>query len=434
MSSAKFSVLEESDRSHPHHHSHHHMHQTAASSSSSQMPVVELVGRAEDWAEEALAQTTIVEEEGTSMFISGETEMDDHMLTAAKDDLGYQQSHVKDVENTGDAGDADDDDSDGDADDEEFSDDDEDVKASPAVVKALSERHHLEFLVIVSGGIALAFNAGFVNGCTYLIGNTPVSHITGTTTKAGLFLGQHDFQHFAINLALITSYIFGAGITGAMMPNDSFQLGREYGPLFIIGSALFLLACLATYYAPDTNLFFYFAAMACGLQNGMTTKYSGSIIRTTHMTGAGTDIGLVLGRIAIGDTKERWKLLVLIPLLSSFLIGGMVSVYVHRHLGTLSLLVNVVVFLSVGIAYSVVIGREMHIPFWRAMFGFYVTVEKKVIDSHGHVKRVADKTRQAMKTVVAKVKSPLMRRHHHSKKDGSGKRSRKGSSKKVAKQ
>ncbi len=267
-------------------------------------------------------------------------------------------------------------------------------------VKAFHERHHFEFTVIVMGGAALAFNAGFVNGCTYQLGNTPVSHITGTTTKSGLRLGEGDFEGFAIYLCLIISFMFGAMISGYMMRQETFQLGREYGPLFIIGSLLFLVACLSINYAPETNLFFYFAAMACGLQNGLTTKYSGSIIRTTHMTGAGTDIGLVIGRILYGDTKERWKLFVLCPLFVMFLLGGVMSVFAVRRLGKLSLLINVIVFSSIGIAYSIIVGQELHIPFWRALFGLYIVVEKKIVDSHIHAKNV-------VKQVVDKVKSPL---------------------------
>jgi uncharacterized membrane protein YoaK (UPF0700 family) len=140
--------------------------------------------------------------------------------------------------------------------------------------------------------------------------------------------------------------------------------------------------------------------MACGLQNGLTTKYSGSIIRTTHMTGAGTDIGLVLGRIAQGDKKERWKLFVLCPLFIMFLLGGVMSVYAVRKFGKLSLLINVFVFSSIGIAYSIVVGQELHIPFWRALFGMYIVVEKKLVDSHHHAKKV-------MKKVVNKVKNPM---------------------------
>lgn len=330
--------------------------------SGSQTLIVELISNHD---EEDNERDGMIEEEGTSMFITDGTEMgdcesaDERVIEAEEGRGGPGNNNI-------------------------LSQDDDEIEleespATPAATKALSERHRLEFMVIVFGGMALAFNAGFVNGCTYLIGDIPVSHITGTTTKTGLFLGQSDFESFAKNLALVVSFIFGASITGAMMPKDSFQLGREYGPLFVIGSLFFLLSYLTTFFAPDTKLFYYFAAMACGLQNGITTKYSGSIIRTTHMTGAGTDIGLVLGRIVMGDYKESWKLLVLIPLLTSYLIGGTFSVYVHRRLGVLSLLVNVVAFMSIGIAYSIIIGRELHIPFWRALFGFYVTVEKKVL-------------------------------------------------------
>ncbi len=39
----------------------------------------------------------------------------------------------------------------------------------------------------------------------------------------------------------------------------------------------------------------YAAACACGLQNGMATRFSGAVVRTTHMSGIVTDIGLLLG-------------------------------------------------------------------------------------------------------------------------------------------
>ncbi|RYG97133.1 DUF1275 domain-containing protein, partial [archaeon] len=118
---------------------------------------------------------------------------------------------------------------------------------SPAAPKALHERHSLEFMVIIIGASALAFNAGFVNGSTYQFRNIPVSHVTGTTTKAGMSLGNNDYDTFAMDLCLIVCFIFGAGISGSTLKSDSFQLGQAYGPLFLIGSFLFLLACLTSY-------------------------------------------------------------------------------------------------------------------------------------------------------------------------------------------
>eukprot|EP01031_Cornospumella_fuschlensis_P025187 gene25187-30420_t len=284
-----------------------------------------------------------------------------------------------------------------------------DLPAVPPAPKALHERHSLEFIVIIIGASALAFNAGFVNGSTYQFRNIPVSHVTGTTTKAGMSLGNNDYDGFALDLCLIVCFIFGAGISGSILKSDSFQLGRAYGPLFIVGSALFLLACLTSYYYPSSDFYFYFAAMACGIQNSLTTKYSGSIIRTTHMTGAATDIGLTLGKICMGDYKDAWKLLVLVPLFVSFLLGGLTSIFAFKRFGQLTLFINVILFFSIGAVYSIVVGQQKHIPFWKAMLGMYNTVEEGVT-----------KSRKRAKSFVRRVKTHLV---SIKQKIGAGKRS-----------
>lgn len=282
------------------------------------------------------------------------------------------------------------------------------VGTTPIPQVALHERHPLEFAVILIGATLLSFNAGFVNGCTYQARNIPVSHVTGTTTHAGMNLGNGDWNDFAVNFAIICSFVFGSSITGFFMPQNSFQLGREYGPLFIIGSVLFSLACMTSYKWPNSNYYFYFAAMACGLQNAMTSKYSGNIIRTTHMTGTATDIGVVLGRIAFGETKELWKLYTLCPIFVSFLCGGIISIPVFKVMGKLSLLINVLVFFGIGLAYSIVIGKQMHIPFWKAFFGCYTRIESRIKKSSEKVKVAVGSMHHHLNDLTSK--SPL---HFH---------------------
>lgn len=46
------------------------------------------------------------------------------------------------------------------------------------------------------------------------------------------------------------------------------------------------------------------AAMAMGMQNAMTTKFSGAVIRTTHITGLTTDMGIVTANWLLGCV--RW--------------------------------------------------------------------------------------------------------------------------------
>jgi uncharacterized membrane protein YoaK (UPF0700 family) len=51
------------------------------------------------------------------------------------------------------------------------------------------------------------------------------------------------------------------------------------------------------------------ASLACGLQNALTTHFSSAVVRTTHVTGLLTDVGIILGRWIIrGDTSLVWRL------------------------------------------------------------------------------------------------------------------------------
>ena len=49
----------------------------------------------------------------------------------------------------------------------------------------------------------------------------------------------------------------------------------------------------------------YVASAACGVQNGLATHWGGAVIRTTHVTGLFTDVGLLLGRLASMLSRKR---------------------------------------------------------------------------------------------------------------------------------
>jgi uncharacterized membrane protein YoaK (UPF0700 family) len=52
---------------------------------------------------------------------------------------------------------------------------------------------------------------------------------------------------------------------------------------------------------------------------------SGSVIRTTHVTGTFTDIGIIFGRLLRGKTEDLWKLKILFPLAFGFILGAVLS-------------------------------------------------------------------------------------------------------------
>lgn len=79
-----------------------------------------------------------------------------------------------------------------------------------------------------------------------------------------------------------------------------------------------------------------------GLQNAVVTKLSGSVIRTTHMTGIVTDLGIELGKLVYWNADQaasqpvradRDRMKVLGGLFLAFLSGGMSGAFGFKQFG-----------------------------------------------------------------------------------------------------
>ena len=93
------------------------------------------------------------------------------------------------------------------------------------------------------------------------------------------------------------------------------------------------------------------AAMACGLQNAMATTYSGSVVRTTHLSGMFTDLGIGLGHLLRGMPLPMRRLTLSGLIISGFLGGGVLGAWFYRHWGYDALLAPALLTGSTGIGY-----------------------------------------------------------------------------------
>ena len=59
----------------------------------------------------------------------------------------------------------------------------------------------------------------------------------------------------------------------------------------------------------------------------VTSKYSGNAVRTTHLTGASTDMGIALGHILKGRQEEWWKVQMHGIAVVGFFIGGVLGFF-----------------------------------------------------------------------------------------------------------
>ena len=104
------------------------------------------------------------------------------------------------------------------------------------------------------------------------------------------------------------------------------------------------------------------------MQNAMTTGYSGSVLRTTHMTGMSTDVGIILGKLAKGDQKDLWKLAMFLPMMLGYMIGGTIGAKAVTDLGSYALIMNVVLFSGTGLLYVFYLSFRHRISFFTALF------------------------------------------------------------------
>lgn len=152
--------------------------------------------------------------------------------------------------------------------------------------------------------LLLAFSAGAVNVIAFLACSRFVTHVTGTVSRIGM-------DASTVTLALDYAVVLGCFIVGAMSSTALLE-GRHYQkkrplfavPLVLVSAILALLGAAGLFgvfgtfggsvEGPRDFAFLSIVAFAMGLQNAAVATSTGMLVRTTHMTGPATDLGVHL--------------------------------------------------------------------------------------------------------------------------------------------
>lgn len=153
-------------------------------------------------------------------------------------------------------------------------------------------------------GLILAFNAGALNAGGFLAVQQYTSHLTGVVSAVADRLALGQWALALDGLLAVLAFLLGA-MTCAILVNHARSRGRasEYALPLLLEAALILvfgllgarLTLLRADLVPFTVLLLCYIM---GLQNAVVTKLSRAVIRTTHMTGVITDLGIELGKLA----------------------------------------------------------------------------------------------------------------------------------------
>jgi len=149
--------------------------------------------------------------------------------------------------------------------------------------------------------ISLSWIAGYANVITLTMCGVAVSHVTGNVTHVGQHLGSFNLGALSFVAFLVVAFFFGGGGAGSMLELARLRGFRSIYALPVASEAVVLAVVALTLeyqnhaIGEDRGAVWLMsgaASVAMGIQNATITRISGAVVRTTHLTGVLTDLGL----------------------------------------------------------------------------------------------------------------------------------------------
>jgi uncharacterized membrane protein YoaK (UPF0700 family) len=205
----------------------------------------------------------------------------------------------------------------------------------------------------------LSFVAGIVNVAGFLAVQRLTTNVTGHFAYLLDEFIRLNFWAGFVYFLYIFFFFFGSFVSNLLIEIIARKNERYIYvvPTLIESAFLFVIAIAAKkFIVSHPNQVACSLLFAMGLQNSLVTTISNASVRTTHLTGLFTDLGIELSQLFFYKTKERrTKLLSSIKLrmtiISFFFIGGMVGGIFYSNMGLHVLLIAVFALL-LGLIYD----------------------------------------------------------------------------------
>lgn len=196
----------------------------------------------------------------------------------------------------------------------------------------------------------MSFNGGCINAGAYLATGRFVSHVTGFATLFGVTLTNKEIQTALGFLSVPLFFLLGSFVAGCLIdrpvyhgrkPHFDWVMGLCATCLFLAsqGDRIFTVSFGGTFFLKENYALLALLCLASGLQNAAITSSSGRSVRTTHLTGLTTDLGLGLAKTFGLDQKKEisraeWRLNYLrAGSIFSFVLGSVVGAWFFIQLG-----------------------------------------------------------------------------------------------------
>lgn len=221
--------------------------------------------------------------------------------------------------------------------------------------KSRTSAHNLRLAVLLS------FVAGMVNVTGVLAVKTLTTNVTGHFAYFAEEVTKHDYQAAAVFLIYTLFFLAGA-FTSNFLAELVSEKKQELSHLPAITIEILILITLGLFgMQHNFNLLYgkwiaFGLLFAMGIQNALVTKISQSTVRTTHLTGLFTDLGIELSQLFFYKKPEERKALktsiyLRLSIISFFFLGCFIGGFIYGHLGLKTLFIAAA-FLLIALYYD----------------------------------------------------------------------------------
>lgn len=171
--------------------------------------------------------------------------------------------------------------------------------------------------------VLLSLTTGFVNAAGFLGFSALTTNVTGHAALFAEQIASEDWSNAGMIAVWMLLFLIGAWCSSLIIT----RIGHHERFSFVVPILLELFILIfCAFYGSRNGLFFsreFFVGgllFAMGLQNALVSVISGSVVRTTHLTGTFTDLGIELAQLKGGNPDEQPELVSKIKLRLSIIL------------------------------------------------------------------------------------------------------------------
>lgn len=201
--------------------------------------------------------------------------------------------------------------------------------------KSRTQKHNLQIATVLS------FVAGIVNVTGFLALQQLTTNVTGHFALFINDVSNFEFWRGTVYFLYILAFLLGSFTSGFLIEKYKRSQKMNVFVLPTVAESTILIfvaiwGSLTAVHYPDVVACLLLFAM--GLQNSYVTKISDAIVRTTHLTGLFTDLGIELAQLFFPvAATDRQRLMGTIKLrlfiICFFFMGGLVGGFLYSRVG-----------------------------------------------------------------------------------------------------